>query len=455
MLVKNKISVLCFAILTISSVSLSLGGYYWSVHKAHHEYRIKLQASIETFMQKQQNLLQRLGKQLIQPIKQNSENNIALRLRIFEDLIFTMAKQGLTVPVNVHYVSLTAPAKIIASNGITDTRVLSPDDNYYMRAVADPNKLVISAAYIKTEMPDYSMCNWGLGIVDDKYLGHLDVKVALPLIAEYITAKLDMRSNLFSFKLNTPNIYMPKVMLNKNILFAHAILVALIAFIVSALAYYIVYKVYLLRIAIKLQNKMLRDKNALNADLDAQVLAYKAYTAVQNEYGLLTFNPTATAEQIVEVGKLLQDVKNVNLPLAMQRGVQINLPYNLGLSLGIFANRVRLMQILSGIVYEILMQLSNGSLIEIQVSVNEQANAKQTIVFKFVDNGFYNRLQDSMVQNSNADIRMCGWANLRKLIAMENGSLEYVHTAYHGNSITFSLTVAVRNNVVRLEEYLQ
>lgn len=455
MLVKNKLSLLCFAILTISSVSLSLAGYYWGVYKAHKEYRIKLQANIETFMQQQQNLLQRLGKQLIQPIKQNSAPDISLRLRIYEDLIFTMAKQALTVPVNVHYVSLTAPAKIIASNGLTDIRALAPDDNYYMRAVAEPNKLVISASYIKTEMPDYGMFNWGLGIVDDKYLGHLDVKVAMPLIAEYIATKVGTQDNLFSFKLNTPNIYAPDVMLNKNILLVHAIRVALVAFIITALAYYILYKIYIVHMATKLQNNMLKDKVAQNAELDAQVMAYKSYTAVQNEYGLLAVNVVGSEKQIVDIGKLLQDVKAVNLPLAMHRSVQINLPYHLGLPLGIFVNRIRLMQILSGIVYEVLMQLSNGSKIEIQVSVKELANAKQNIIFKFVDNGFYNTLQDRMVQNSHADIRISGWSNIRELITLENGSLEHVHTAYHGNSITFSLTVAVRNNVVRLEEYLQ
>lgn len=192
------------------------------------------------------------------------------------------------------------------------------------------------------------------------------------------------------------------------------------------------------------ENKLLNDK----------IINLKKYIETQNKYGLIE-NDLNNDNQVIDVEKLLQDVKAVNLDLVFEKNLNLIFPeYNSDI-LRIYGNKFRLMQILSGVLHEIIWQVGNFGTIELKVSVNYNHKGLHQLVFKFIDNGFYNGLEERGYLESRADVRCKAWSRIFALIEQEQGSLEYVHTAYAGNSINLSIPRKVINNVVSLDSYCQ
>lgn len=421
-------------------------------------YHAQIITQIEHFLAQEKFLLQRLGKQLYKPIAQQNTDLISMYLRSYEDLLFSLAKQGLTVPVNLQWVSFTVPQQIITSEGLLDNQVLAPDDNYYLQVVAEPEQLILSQPYTKTEMPEHMLLNMGIGILDadHHYLGHLDLRVALSAIHTYIADHIAYQSKLFDFKLNPANLVQPKIILNKSnywlglLRYATGILLPCIIFVMIVTYGYKIYKFFQeqSQALIQAQQKI----ELLNAYIDMQ----KSAADTQYKYGVMSLDLNRQNLQLIDVHSLLQDVKAVNAELALLRNVQLKFPSQSAIhQLRIRSNELRLMQILSGILYEMIVQLPSNSTIAVQIVISDIKPDTRMFVFKFTDDGFYTTLQDRQETVSSADIRAKGWNNIFALVDLEHGTLEHIHTAYTGNTISFSIISQLINNVINLETYLE
>ena len=187
-----------------------------------------------------------------------------------------------------------------------------------------------------------------------------------------------------------------------------------------------------------------------NKDLMQQINDCQLATVTQQTYGILAM-ANHTREQLIKLQQLLQDVLVVNVEYAANKNAQLKL-IAIDANFACYGNKLRLMQILSGMLYEIIHELSVAALIEIQLVLSNVAPGLQKICFKFVDNGFYSQLLDREEMNSNADVRVKGWQNIRYLIELEEGVLEHTHVIYQGNTLTLSIIRKVVNNVVVLEQ---
>ncbi len=427
--------------------------YSMQFAKAKQHYADQLQEQINQFIVQQNSLLQRLAKQMSFAVQQQDLPNIKLHLRSYEDLIFTLAKQNLTVPVNVHFVSLNAPQQIIGSNGKVDSNYLAPDEDYYSRSISEPNRLIFSGAYIKTEMPDHLLCNWGVGIIGQNYLGHLDVKAALVAIENYIQARV-APNELFSFQLSVPDLSKSSVKVNSVVFIAGLVKFVILCITGAILLYSAVFYLIKLYAYIKQQQQ---DISIMDKHISEQFLelsALKLATKIQEKYGILAANEDHSYSNI-DIGQILSEVQTINTELAIARGVKIELVHDFEQPIHIYTNRLRLMQILSGITYSILQQLPDGSTLELQVILQELSNAHQKFLFKFTDNGFYTSLQDEPHVCSLADVRAKGWDYINDLVEDEDGILDHIHAAYSGNTVYFTIIRKVHNNVVHFNEYFK
>jgi hypothetical protein len=450
-----KKTIIFLSCLLFSIIVCSVG-YIIDLNKQKHAYTTRLTTKISLYLDQQQFSLQRLGTKLINPIKQANVLDIAQQLSTYEEIIFALANKGLTVPLSLQLVSLDAQQQIIGSFGELAATNLAIDEEYYSKIVEEPSKLAISKIYTKQEMPDHQMINLGVGIEDNSgnFYGHLDQKLSVSALHEYITQNVTENSELFSFKFDNQNLSKPAVHFNTLACLQAAIIYCALRLLLVGLVLNVglyVVKTYkktkkqdqsLLALEQKLQ---LSNKKLRFADLALDT---------QNKYGKLLKHANEE-NQLIDVQQLLIDVKAVNASYALECGVELVFPqYNTEI-LRFYGQQFRLMQILSGMLHEIICQMSSLGKIELKVRLNQDTHSLQKLEFVFSDNGFYNTLQLRDYELSAADIRCKGWANIYALIEQAEGHLKHIHTAYTGNSITLSIYSKTTTNVISLESYYQ
>lgn len=433
------IAIAMFSCLLINVVLLQL---------SKNRYGHNVKSELQNLVQQQQFLLQRLSKNLQAPISSQDLESISINLRAYEDLLFALSKQKLAVPLSLHYVSLTAPQQIISSNGSVDHHILAPDDAYYLRVAEEPDSLAFSKEYVKPEMPEYSLFNWGLGIVhNNAYHGQLDVQVAIESVHDYVQKSLTDRSKIFSFKLSINNMLHPEVIVNH------------LEYSLTLLRYTI-FEMLILGSIILIKVAVLRFRRSFRANkselmlsikqlefLTTQSTLIKSADELQYRYGMMQYN-----DKTISIKQLLDDIYTANAPLAAARKITLSLIEN-DTNLQFQGDNLRLMQILSGILYEIILLLSASSTVKLQLVITELQKDMQQLQFKFSDNGFYNRFVDRNVAASSADVRSQGWNNINDLIELEGGDLEHLHTAYSGNVVSFTITRKVAQKIVNIENY--
>ncbi len=425
------------------------------VGRAKRLYAQQIEQQIGQLLTQQDFMLKRLGKRILLSIQQHNVQEIVANLRMYEDLCFALAKQDLSVPVSIFFVSLSAHQQVLSSSGMIDESFLAPDEKYYMQAIEEPNRLHISKAYIKSELPEFSLLNWGIGVQGhDKYYGQLDAKLSLDAIYIYLQAKIP-NTQFFSYQLTIDSGLHPVVTVQQTLFWyglCEQIFLWLSGYVVSIAAIFYVSKA---RRRWLLQKHVLQNSRQEIANLHSNLQILQLANEIQQKYGTLALTTAADAKQIIDIHELLRDMHAVNAEFAIVRGVQMRLPNYTAHNLKFCGNMHRIMQILSGILYEIIYLLAAGSNLEIQVVFKDYAEDKQQLIFKFIDNGYYAGLQDRQVVMSNHDVRCFGWSNIYALIALENGTLEHTHVAYVGNTITLilPLSLQVTNNVVNLFLY--
>lgn len=438
------------AILCILACVIS---FIFQLHDIKHKFRHDLTSHIRQFIYQQQEMLQRLGKNLLIPIQQHDLATISAGLTAYEEILFSMSKQNLAIPVSIYLVSFDAPQQIVGSFGKLDDAVLAPDANYYTQIVEEPDQLAISKLYIKQAMPDYKFINLGLGIVNgNNYHGHLDIKLSVTALHQFIAQKLDPKFGLYGFnftdnKLLAPDIYLlyPACIL-AGIAY---ILIRMLIIVLSALGLVAIYKFYRKYSKLSMDLKRATEESKI---LTTKNIGLQNAVAVQDTYGLLAAK-TSSEIQIIDLAQLLADVKAVNYMFALERGIVLSFPAYEENRLRFYGCKLRLMQILSGVLYEIIWQLKTASVVRLQVNYSDDHQGQQKIEFQFQDDGFYAKLQDRVVETSMADIRCKGWENICALIDQEMGHLEHIHTAYVGNTINITIHRKIVNNVIALESY--
>ena len=99
------------------------------------QYQQQVQTHIQTVLDQQKLLLQRLAQNLFPALQ--AQDLLALRayLAAYEDQLFVAAKQNLAVPMSLRIVKLSVPTQIINSNGYGDPNSLVPNENYYLRSM--------------------------------------------------------------------------------------------------------------------------------------------------------------------------------------------------------------------------------------------------------------------------------------------------------------------------------
>ena len=431
-------------LLALLVVCACLLGFVTHLSCAKDIYHAQLTRQIEQYLAQQSIMLQRLGKNLIGPLKQSNIEDISQKLFAYEEILFLLAKQNLAIPVSAHLVAMDAPRKIIGSFGLLDVADLAPDEQYYTKIVEDPNNLAISQLYIKQEMPDYYFLNIGLGVVDSagNYLGQVDLKLAVLALQAFLKSNLHEHAHLFNFKLADNNLLNPQVSLNKtNFWLEFLQYMSLRIGLASILAWFsfVTHKLYREnRQHQQESNQLQKQLLAANTKLSSAVSAAQ----VQNYYSLLATN--GDNSQLIIVQQLLDDVKAVNLVWAIELGVQLSLPMpNQTNLLRFHGNKFRLMQILSGILHAIISMLSSGGNVELGIITRENQHGQHKLIFTFQDNGFYDALPSKP------------WDEICALVGLESGELEHVHTAYVGNMISLTIARKLVTNVINLESYHQ
>lgn len=426
-------TILIIATLAIFVCSISFTLHIITVKRI---YTDNLSNELAKYLDQQKFLLQRLGQKLVRPIQQGDFNTVSQTINAYEEVIFSLSKQKLSIPANIHLVSLDAVQQVIGGFGYRDQKILAPDESYYSQVVEEPNSLAVSKLYIKHEMPDYPLLNLGVGITDsaNNYYGHLDLKLAVESLQEFFTSH-----ELFNLKFVDNNLLKPKIYYSKTNLMLYAvkfILLRLASIILLITIITWLYKVYKQNLQLKI------------SPLQSKIDKMQKFIDLQHNYGV------PSAGNKINLQQLLDDIKALNVIAADQKQIKLVLPeYNNNHHLCFYAHKLRLVQILSGILYEIIMQVSVGGTIELKTILTDYPNDQQKVEFVFNDNGFYEKLQNREVVLSSTDIRSHGWDNIIKLIDLENGLLEHQHVAYVGNTIRFSLVCQAVNNVISLESY--
>lgn len=442
-----------FIILLICLICICVAIFTTQLADAKQRYKAAILTQIEQLCAQQQILLQRLGKQLIPALHAQNHSSISDHLRIFEDQNFGLAKQKLTIPINVQWVSLNIPAQILKSDGSIEELKQAQAEDFYLQIISDPNNLKISENFTRTEMPEYALVNFGLGIIDGtNNLGHLEASVALQDIDKYIRANLRLGSDWFDFilvDLHTPTVQIllrPAVVWMALGKFLSGIIL------LSSIFYAAIIYIYRFWQCYKQQQQAIQDFRLQIANLQHINKLHIAAADIQFKYGVLATVPNSE-DTMINLNTLLQDAKTVNATLAATREVPIELPAPTTESIYMLGNRVRLMQIVSGILYEVLKLLPVASKLQMDIITMEQTAQIRQYIFRFTDNGFYTELTNNPEPLSNADIRMKGWENILRLLELEDGGFAHSHTAYNGNTIEITLTRHVASNVVNLQNY--
>lgn len=452
---------LLFATGCLASILVLCVGFIWQVKNAKYTYSHRLSLLITQYTRQQQALLQRLGNNLLIPLQQNDITEIARNLRVYEDILYTLAKQNLTIPASVHLVSLNAPQKIIGSYGIAEKSVLAPDENYYIQTLENSTMIAQSHPYSKPEMPDYFMLNLGVGIFDSKqiYYAQLDQKIAINSLQDFIKLrlgyeKLENLEKVFTFKFTNAGINNPEILLSYKLCLELFLRYSILLALIFTSIFYIIHA-FVIRFMINKQQKLQLDSMQLELVLVREEHRCMRIAAeVQHKYGTL-LSIGMTSPVTIELSCLISDIKAVNANLALERSVQLDFPDYSQKSLRFYANQTRIMQILSGITYEIIQHMNSAGILELEVRINDNLQGEQILVFIFKDNGFYQKIIDLEHQQSKADIRCKGWKNICDLIELEQGVIEHQHTVYAGNVTKVSFVRKVVSNVVSLENYLQ
>jgi hypothetical protein len=452
---KKKIQIIILWI--IVAIMVCTCSFILQILSEKRAYTSQLNNKIMAYMQQQNFMLQRLGSNILSAIKQKNIVSIQQSLSAYEEVFFALSKHNLAVPITVNLVSLNAVQQIVGSFGILESNVLAPDEEYYSKIVEEPSTMTWSHLYIKQEMPDYPMFNFGLGIADplNNYYGHLDVKIAASAFYAYIQSNLGTDYALFAFKTMGNNILQPEVYIAYPMLWVVALKYMLLRLFILGLISGIFWGTYTQWQRMSKLNRELQEANS-QLNIQQQSLArLQASASVQAYYGKLlarTAIHAAANMQLIDLQSLVSDVKTVNVELAIERGVEIIFPTPAASVLHFYGHKLRLMQILSGMLCAIICQMKGNGKIDFKVELkNQQVNSE--LVFIFNDNGFYNGLEERDVEPSMADIRCQSWTKICDLIELEGGALEHVHTAYVGNTISLRIPHKVVNNVVNLENY--
>jgi hypothetical protein len=453
-----KIKRQSFKIIIISIVIGMLCGSYVLydkyVNSTKHEFRTKIINNMQVFLSQQQAILRQLSQSILDPVKNQDVTTIVAKIRAYEDVIFTISKSGLGIPVRIHFVSLSAPQLILGSSGRLNNNSLAPDEAYYLSIMSNPNTINMSRSYEQLAMPGFLFCNLGLGVLEHGtgFYGQLDAQLSLNALHDYLAANNLQNTKLFSFKLNTNNITQPDIVVNRRI-YLYGLFIVWSAVVVSILLVVGISRlVYLLYCKYKHQHhellivsenlsKLITDKNIMQSSRQ-----------VQYKYGILAANDS-NEESLIDIQQILQDAYAVNAEDAAARGIKIDFPASLNNYLKFYGNRLRLMQILSGIIGEGINVLPGNSVIKLQVEISQVQYNLHQVIFKLQDNGFYSKLEHRHVLVSSADVRVQGWDNINYLIDLELGELQYVHTAYTGNTLIFSITRKLEQKVFNIENY--
>ena len=289
MITNNKLTVKSVVIYFSSAL---LGCLLLSVTIMQYDkssYRKQIRAQLKHLAQHQQLLLQPLSKNLLDAIRKHDFNSVATNLRAYEELLFGLSKQGLSLPLSLHYVSLTVPQQIIGSSGKVSNHFLSPDEAYYLQVAEHPNILSFSKSYVTLAMPDYLLCNWGVGIIDHNnvYYGQLDAKASVDAVYNYIRRNLPLSSKVFSFNLLGDSVLQPKIMVNSinyymdTLRYTIIFMIVITLFAISTFYMRMAYRIYATRErAFKATTEQLKQ-------LALQYEAMKLFMAVQHKYGIL------------------------------------------------------------------------------------------------------------------------------------------------------------------------
>ncbi len=299
-------------------------------------------------------------------------------------------------------------------------------------------------------MPQHRLINIGYGVhMGDKYLGHLDTQLALNALETFLKADTHTYAKMFRLQFANNRLQSPQIVLQPAAYWSGMLQPVLqtIGMVLIVLCFSLI--IYQLYRHAKLVAAALAHTQQQVSELSATVSTYKTILATQYKYGTLMLLSDVKA-QLLDVRQLLHDIRAVNADIIQQRAIKLIWPEHIQQNFYIFGHSVRLMQILSGILYEILMQLPDASTVELQVTVQNLTRKKQKIVFSFTDNGFHTSLQECEHENSSTDVRIKGWHNLKRMIKKEKAYLEHTHTAYVGNTISLSVVQELGENVVNL-----
>ncbi len=429
--------------------------FFCNIMKEKHSYRQQAQKILDDLHEQQQFILQRLAKDLAKdlalPLQSMDLNKIVIRIKSLEDLSFILSKRGLTVPVTAHVVSLSARHPIIGSDGIVDTSVLAPDENYYLQAVENPAQLGFSKLYAQPGMPDYWLYNWGLGISNqsDSY-GHLDVRVARECIEDFLSAKLG-NSDLFVASISNRSPWKVSVNMQlKRCLLKFSQWIIIVAIVDVA---FFSCLMWLLNIIFR--SKKLKQENTNLQDnlfkLEQDIARYQRFVAVQNKYRGMIHDGLPALES-VDLQAILSDVADACGIVLHQRAVHLQLPDFTTRRLLFKSSQLFLMRILSGIVCECAQLLPPNSKISLQVEVSA-LTIEPRLEFIFKDNGYYTTLTKQCLATSASDITCLGWENIIALISEFDGNLEHKHAAYHGNTILCTIPYQAMHKVINLADY--
>lgn len=133
-------------------------------------------------------------------------------------------------------------------------------------------------------------------------------------------------------------------------------------------------------------------------------------------------------EANVNVLQIIADVYAVTIVTARDKQIIFNVPHMHGRGIYCYTQQKLLAQTLITIVKNILQQLDPQSELTLELHLS-----KDHIEFVFNDNGFYNELETH-------------WYPISDYIT-------HTHTAYVGNTIIYSISRLVKNNVVQIEQF--